>query len=100
MTALLDSDIAEICSTLGPAAQAFSGKRILITGARGFLGRYFTDVFVKLNETVLEAPCEIIAIDNLITAGALGASRGTARGRWRRLRRSPAWPALLRSCGA
>jgi len=75
MTALLDSDIAEICSTLGPAAHAFSGKRILITGARGFLGRYFTDVFVKLNETVLETPCEIIAIDNLITAGALGAGK-------------------------
>src|SRR6266496_1195258 len=75
MTALLDSDIAEICTTLGPMAREFSGKRILVTGARGFLGRYFTDVFVKLNETVLEAPCEIIAIDNLITAGAMGAEK-------------------------
>jgi len=73
MTALLDSDIAEICTTLGPSAREFAGKRILITGARGFLGRYFTDVFVKLNETVLDTPCEIIAIDNLITAGAMGA---------------------------
>ena len=51
--------------------------RILITGARGFLGRYFTDVLVKLNETMLEAPCEIIAIDNLITAGAMGAGLAT-----------------------
>lgn len=75
MMALLDSDIAEICTTLGPIAREFSGKRILITGARGFLGRYFTDVLVKLNETVLEAPCEIIAIDNLITAGAMGAEK-------------------------
>jgi len=73
MTALLDGDIAEICSTLGPLAHEFAGKRILITGARGFLGRYFTDVFVRLNEGVLERPCEIIAIDNLITAGTLGA---------------------------
>src|SRR3954470_18577141 len=73
MTALLDSDIAEICSTLGPSAREFAGKRILITGARGFLGRYFTDVFMKLNANVLDTPCEIIALDNLITAGAMGA---------------------------
>ncbi|HEY4188095.1 MAG TPA: NAD-dependent epimerase/dehydratase family protein [Polyangia bacterium] len=73
MTSLLDSDIAEICTTLGPLAKEFSGKRILVTGARGFLGRYFTDVFVKLNASVLDVPCEVIAIDNLITAGAMGA---------------------------
>ena len=73
MTALLDSDIAEICTTLGPAAREFAGKRILITGARGFLGRYFTDVFMKLNANVLDTPCEIIALDNLITAGVMGA---------------------------
>src|SRR3569833_4409118 len=79
MTALLDSDSAEICTTLGPSAREFAGKRILITGARGFLGRYFTDVFVKLNETVLDTPCEIIAIDNLITAGALGAEKEALR---------------------
>lgn len=73
MTALLDSDITEIASTLGPIAKEFSGKRILITGARGFLGRYFTDVLMALNANVLDKPCEVVALDNLITAGALGA---------------------------
>ena len=70
---LLDSDIEEIAGSLGETAQAFNGKRILITGARGFLGRYFTDVFLKLNEKTLKDPCEIIAIDNLRTSGELGA---------------------------
>lgn len=80
MTALLDSDIAEICTTLGPAAREFAGKRILITGARGFLGRYFTDVFMKLNANVLDTPCEIVALDNLITAGAMGSEAPKERG--------------------
>jgi UDP-glucuronate decarboxylase len=70
---LLDTDIDEICGRLGNLAHEFAGKRILITGARGFLGRYFTDVLLKLNATRLESPCEIIAIDNLLTSGQLGA---------------------------
>lgn len=72
MTALLDGDIDEICTGLGSSARQFSGKRILITGGRGFLGRYLTDVFVKLNQKVLTSPCEVIAIDNLLTAGTMG----------------------------
>jgi UDP-glucuronate decarboxylase len=79
MAVLLDSDIDEICAGLGPLAQNFSGKRILVTGARGFLGRYFTDVFLKLNAKVLDTPCEVIAIDNLITAGVMGAEAPSAR---------------------
>lgn len=79
MSALLETDIDEICKSLGPLAHEFSGKRILVTGARGFLGRYFTDVFVKLNATVLSSPCEVIALDNLITAGVLGAEAPTDR---------------------
>ena len=77
MAFLLDSDIEEICGRLAPIANEFAGKRILITGARGFLGRYFTEVLLKLNATVLEKPCEIIAIDNLVTSGQLGADLPT-----------------------
>ncbi|HKP61169.1 MAG TPA: NAD-dependent epimerase/dehydratase family protein [Polyangiales bacterium] len=73
MTPLLGSDIEEVCTSLGPAASAFAGKRVLITGARGFLGRYFTEVLLRLNAVALSEPCEIIAIDNLRTAGEMGA---------------------------
>lgn len=69
---LLDSDITEICESLGESARSFAGRRILITGARGFLGRYFTEVFLRLNATVLRDPCEIVALDNLVTSGVLG----------------------------
>lgn len=70
---LLDSDIKEISEGLGEDARQFAGKRILITGARGFLGRYFTDVLLYLNAHVLRDPCEVIALDNLVTSGILGA---------------------------
>lgn len=73
---LLRSDVNEIAASLGEdLVSAFEGKRILITGGRGFLGRYFTDVLLRMNRD-LEASgrraCEVVALDNMITAGAAG----------------------------
>lgn len=73
MSFLLQSDIDEICKRLGEDVRQFAGRRILISGARGFLGRYFTDVLLNLNHTVLRDPCEIVALDNFVTSGKLGA---------------------------
>ena len=70
---LLDSDIDEIVRRLGEDALPFAGKTVLLTGARGFLGRYFMTVFARLNETTLKKPVRLIALDNLITAGKEGA---------------------------
>jgi len=70
---LLKSDIDEITQRLAIPAQAFAGKTVLLTGGRGFLGRYFMEVFAHLNETVLDEPVKLVALDNLITAGKEGA---------------------------
>lgn len=76
---LLTSDIDEIIDNM-PATmwQEFSGKRVLLTGGRGFLGRYFTDVFVRLNARLLEParerPVELVVLDNLIASGEAGAA--------------------------
>jgi len=70
---LLQADIQEIVQRLGNISDQFCGKRILLTGGRGFLGRYFMEVFKTLNETVLKDPLELIVLDNLITAGKEGA---------------------------
>lgn len=69
---VLQTDIAEIAATLGDSVHAFSGKNVLLTGGRGFLGRYFTETFVHLNKTVLKKPCSLTVLDNLITAGKEG----------------------------
>ena len=71
----LDGDIEEIIEGLGETAGAFEGKTILLTGGRGFLGRYFTAVFGFLNKKVFSSPCKLIAVDNLITAGETGAKK-------------------------
>jgi len=72
----LPSDIKEIAEALGGEAQVFAGKTVMLTGGRGFLGRYFIEVFVHLNEAVLKEPCKVVVLDNLITAGKEGANMG------------------------
>ena len=71
---LLKSDIDEVCRRIADPAQAFAGKSILLTGSRGFLGRYFVEIFARLNESVLDQPVTLTAFDNLITSGQEGAS--------------------------
>ena len=66
--AFLDSDIDEIIAGLAGSEQGFSGKTVVLAGAGGFLGRYFTAVFKRLNKGVLDAPCKLIAMDNFITS--------------------------------
>ena len=69
---LLQSDIEEIVTALDDKAQVFAGKTVMLTGGRGFLGRYFMEIFAHLNETVLDEPVTLVALDNLITAGKEG----------------------------
>lgn len=70
---LLDSDINEIVSHLPIGAiNELEGKHVLITGGRGFLGRYFTAVFDYLNQHYLGSPVHVTCLDNFISAGEAG----------------------------
>lgn len=69
----LPGDIEEIGKRLSNESDLLSGKTLLMSGGRGFLGRYFTDVLEWMNKNSLEKPCRLIILDNLITAGAEGA---------------------------
>ncbi|MBM3564787.1 MAG: NAD-dependent epimerase/dehydratase family protein [Alphaproteobacteria bacterium] len=71
---LLKSDIAEIVERLKSEARVLEGKTVLLTGARGFLGRYFMEILARLNAGVLKKPVRLIALDNMITAGKEGAA--------------------------
>ena len=72
MNFFLEQDIEEILENLSTEVQNFSGKTILLSGGRGFLGRYFATFFDKINREILDCPAKIIIIDNLITAGKEG----------------------------
>ena len=70
---LLESDVNEIVERI-ETKDKLEGKTILMTGARGFLGRYFIDVVKKINSDYFKNPIKFIGIDNLITSGVLGSS--------------------------
>ena len=43
---LLENDINQIVKNIDDISHEFSGKTVLLTGGRGFLGRYFMRIFV------------------------------------------------------
>ena len=58
----LDSDIKEICKNLKNHSKLISGKKFLISGANGFLGKYFIKTLITMNQS-LSKKIKIIAID-------------------------------------
>jgi len=71
---LLPTDVKEIVANMPIGALAkFEGKHVLLTGGRGFLGRYFTEVFHYLNQKhLVDQPVRLTVMDNLIVAGKEG----------------------------
>ncbi len=66
----LNNDINNILTDSEDIINFFSGKKILITGGRGFLGKYFTEVFYRINKFI-EKTIYLIVLDNLITGEKL-----------------------------
>lgn len=58
----LDSDINEIVRNLKRHARYFEGKKFLISGANGFLGKYFIKSLITINQ-FLKRKIKILAID-------------------------------------
>ena len=58
---MFQTDIEEIAHGLEDISEKLSGKTILITGGRGFLGRYFIETFNYLNKNILNKPIKTIA---------------------------------------
>ena len=69
---LLKNDIKQIVENLRDISNYFSDKTILLTGGRGFLGRYFMEIFNEINKNVLEKKLNLVVLDNLITSGREG----------------------------
>jgi UDP-glucuronate decarboxylase len=67
MSFTVNRDIEEIYLKMESSLKKLSGKTVLITGAAGFLGRYFLSVFARANKS-LDIPIKMIGIDNYITS--------------------------------
>lgn len=63
-----DSDIDEIYQGLQSEINDFQNAELLITGAGGFLGRYFIALFKKFNHENPGREIRVIAIDNYVTS--------------------------------
>ena len=65
---IIDSDIEEIYENSKVSVEKLLGKQVLITGAAGFLGRYFMSLFHLINQRHPENPVGIVALDSYITS--------------------------------
>ena len=68
MEMVLEEDIKEIFDTMESSIKKMRGKTVLVTGAAGFLGRYFMSLLTYSNRLNSEKPITIIALDNYITS--------------------------------
>lgn len=66
----LESDLMEIFERSEKSLIKLSGRSVLVTGAAGFLGRYFIATFQKYNKNNSN-PIKIVAIDSHITSRKL-----------------------------
>lgn len=62
-------DVGAVLKGLGPLLHFLDGKRMLVTGARGYLGRYIVATVIEANK-LLHHPCEIIALDSFATGAS------------------------------
>ena len=60
-------DIQNVAEELSEFYDDLEGKTVLIAGGKGFLGTYFKNVLIKINQ-VLSKPTKIIIMDSLITS--------------------------------
>ena len=63
MNKIIIDDVTKIAHDVD--STRFNGKKILLTGAVGFLGTYFTHYFLNLNDLkILNKKCHLICLDN------------------------------------
>jgi len=81
MSSYLTSDVDNIISRLTTISNELAGKTVVLAGAKGFLGRYFIEIFKKMNKNS-SSPINVIGIDNFISSGALGETYNDQIGDW------------------
>ena len=74
----IPKDIQEIIENCHSDLVALKGQKILLTGAAGFLGRYFTSVFSEFNKQSDEK-IAIVGLDNHISSGEFGVWLGNSK---------------------
>lgn len=66
MSPIVYDDTKKVIKNLGELVNDFSGKKILITGYKGFLGSNFAALFHVLNQEILKEKAIVYCMDNNI----------------------------------
>jgi dTDP-glucose 4,6-dehydratase/UDP-glucuronate decarboxylase len=65
MDSIVAQEMKDIIARLERNNHRFAGKKLLLTGAAGFLGIHFVHYFAQLNDSnILNRPVQLIAVDN------------------------------------
>ena len=67
----VESDILEIFSRVEKDLNSFKGSTLFLTGAGGFLGRYFINLIDHFNKNN-DQKIKVIGIDNFVSSGEFG----------------------------
>lgn len=68
MLPYLEQDIVRIADRIESTLKNADARNVLITGASGFLGKYFMATFAEFNRRNPNAPFRIVAVDNHVTS--------------------------------
>ncbi len=70
MRYFIKEDLKAICDQIVEQIDSLSGKKVLLTGAGGFLGRYITEVIRQSN--LSDRNISVTLVDNFIVSGSHG----------------------------
>lgn len=65
---VVEEDLDQILTRSSPALRQLAGRTVLITGAAGFLLSYVVDALAHANDRLIDEPCRVVAVDNMIVS--------------------------------
>ena len=67
---VIEEDLDRVVARAAAGLRRLAGKTVLVTGAAGFLLSFVVDALVHANDTLLEEPCRVVGVDNMIVSDA------------------------------
>jgi dTDP-glucose 4,6-dehydratase/UDP-glucuronate decarboxylase len=63
---VVEEDLDQILARSSQALHRLAGTTVIVTGAAGFLLSYVVDALAHANDRLLDEPCRVVAVDNMV----------------------------------